>query len=358
MTSADDEIENYRYHLPENAIALTPPAVRGQAKLLVLDVESGALNDRQYADVADYLRPGDLVILNETAVEPARLHARKAGSDKAIELVVLEQHHLEAPRLQQTQALYRGKLRAGAELILERTGQPDVQVLVKATQQGIADLEIVNSALTFQDILAEQGSIPLPPYMQRAATAEDRQRYQTEFAKHAGSVAAPTASLNFTAGLIAQLQERGVEFAKLTLHVGLGTFLPVRVEKLSEHKMHSEFFYISAATVAQIQQARREGRRVVAVGTTVARTLEFVASRLDSAQGALSGEADIFIHPGYQFQAVDCLLTNFHAPDSTVLLLAAAFAGWPALKHAYEHALAHDYKFLSYGDSMFLLHNR
>jgi S-adenosylmethionine:tRNA ribosyltransferase-isomerase len=204
-------------------------------------------------------------------------------------------------------------------------------------------------------IASELGHVPLPPYMKRQDSAQDRERYQTEFAKHVGSVAAPTASLNMTKQVLKSLQTKGVKICYLTLHVGLGTFLPIRTEKVEKHAMHSEWFEIPASTLETIRLAKHEGRRVVAVGTTVARSLEFVADKIAKADSSIQGEADIFIYPGYEFKVVNVLVTNFHAPKSTVLMLTAAFAGWPLLKQAYNHALDNDYRFLSYGDSMLIV---
>jgi len=201
--------------------------------------------------------------------------------------------------------------------------------------------------------------VPLPPYMHREADANDRERYQTVFAEHNGSVAAPTASLNMTDELLAELKISGVVVAQLTLHVGLGTFMPIRVDDVTKHKMHQEYFEIPGSTIDAIRLAKKEGRRVMAVGTTVTRTLEYAKEQILGFQASsletISGEADIFIYPGYEFKIVDGLLTNYHAPQSTVLMMAAAFAGWDNLKNAYGHALKANYKFLSYGDSMLIL---
>jgi S-adenosylmethionine:tRNA ribosyltransferase-isomerase len=245
--------------------------------------------------------------------------------------------------------LYRGKLHEGETL---RVG--DVAVTVtQVLDGGIAVVESSHDLLT----LAEHaGSVPLPPYLHRDATANDTERYQTVFAKQPGSVAAPTASLNFTQELRDKLTTKGVKIVALTLHVGLGTFLPIRTDDIEQHTMHSEYFEIPAETMATIQQAKRDGRRICAVGTTVTRTLEFAAANiLDGQPRNLSGEADIFMYPGYEFRLVNMLLTNFHAPRTTVLMLAAAFATWPHLHHAYDTAVAEHYNFLSYDDSMLIV---
>ena len=205
------------------------------------------------------------------------------------------------------------------------------------------------------DIAEDEGSVPLPPYMHREEEPGDRERYQTVFAKEKGSVAAPTASLNMTPELLERLKDKGIEICELTLHVGLGTFMPIRVEDVTQHKMHQEYFEIPNETTEIIRKAKKEGRRVIAVGTTVTRTLEFAASHILGGGTNIAGEADIFIYPGYKFKIINGLLTNFHAPESTVLMMAAAFAGWNNLLAAYEHALQHSYRFLSYGDSMLIL---
>lgn len=397
-------VSDYDYELPEERIALFPPKTRGTSRLLVLNSKSGAIEHRTYGDVADYLNPGDVVVLNNTKVIKARLVATNAEG-KIRELLLLEDHH--NTDFSRRKVLYRGKIRVGDKLLVK-----DTPVMVEDIQgEGIAE---ISSSVSLLDLAEHEGSVPLPPYIHREATPEDTKRYQTVFARQPGSVAAPTASLNFTHQLEKKLKDKGVQIAYLTLHVGLGTFLPIRSDDIEDHVMHSEYFQIPAQTVEILQNARLNGGKIVAVGTTVTRTLEFAAetilanplqaflgetslssdldfsprngtSRAKStvkavsqekirslsqeaesgrgsapaltqlAGGSWAGEANIFIYPGYEFKLVDALLTNFHAPKSTVLMMAAARAGWPNLHNAYQEAIKEKYAFLSYGDSMLII---
>lgn len=336
------------YVLPSERIAAQPPKLRGTTKLLVVDRASQTLSDKRYADVAEYIRPNDLVIINDTKVIKARLQATTPTGGKR-ELLLTEKH--AGPALgNKARVIYRGSLKAGDTL---RVGDEAIEV-VEVYGGGQALIRATAPVL----ILAERyGSVPLPPYLHRDATPSDTERYQTVFARAQGSVAAPTASLNLTPSILATIEEAGATVAKLTLHVGRGTFLPIRTSKIEDHIMHQEYYSIPVPTVEKIRQAKAAGGRVIAIGTTVCRALEHAASDLLMANTPerIRSEADIFIHPGYDFQTVDVLLTNFHAPESTVLQLAAAFTGTELLKAAYDHALAHDYAFLSYGDSMLIL---
>lgn len=340
------QIQDFTYQLPKDRIASRPPAIRGDAKLLVLDRETGNIADKAYREVTDYLRKGDVVVLNNTKVIKARLYVQ-AASGELVELVLVEQHG-KRDDWHRHKVLYRGKLDSG-DMLTVGTHTISVSMVVG---DGLA---IVESKSDLMQLAEEYGNVPLPPYMKREATTEDVVRYQTEFAKTKGSVAAPTASLNMTKEIIQDMKAKGVIVVDLTLHVGLGTFLPIRVDDIQKHKMHSEWFHIPMGTVEAIQQAKNNGNKVLAVGTTVARTLEYSADQITKSASELSGEADIFIYPGYDFKIVDLLLTNFHAPKSTVLMLATAFAGWDNLKSAYDHALNNGYSFLSYGDSMLIL---
>lgn len=339
-------LSDYDYHLPEDVIALHPPKERGATRLLCLNRSTGALADKRYAELDSLVQSGDVLVINNTKVLPARLVA-KTDNGAERELLLLEQHGKSADH-HTSLAMYRRKIKAGQQLLVG-----DAVITVdEVYDNGTAK---ISSATDLWQLALQQGEVPLPPYMHRHEEAEDRERYQTEFAKAMGSVAAPTASLNMTTQLLDRLRAKGVEIIELTLHVGLGTFMPIREDDVTKHKMHQEYFEIPSDTAASIRRAKQEGRRVIAVGTTVTRTLEFAA--VDIMQGAkadITGEADIFIYPGYEFQIIDALLTNFHAPHSTVLMMAAAFAGWDNLKAAYEYALTHDYMFLSYGDSMLI----
>lgn len=335
------------YDLPPERIAQEPPAIRGDSRLLIVDRLTGALTDRRYGDLVEYLEPGDVLVVNDTKVMPARLVAQLPDG-RTRELMLTERHHQSLPP-NQALVVHRGKIRVGDEL---RVGDERVRVLeVRGGGQAI-----IESATPLEQLADRHGATPLPPYIRREATATDRERYQTIFAASVGSVAAPTASLNLTDDLLRKIADRGVEVVRLTLHVGRGTFLPVRTEQVEQHTMHEEYFQIPAATVKTIRAAKRGHRRVIAIGTTVTRALEYAADDiLRGDRQDIAGEADIFIYPGYRFEIVDSLLTNFHAPESTVIQLAAAFVGEGLLKRAYQHALAQDYKFLSYGDSMLIV---
>ncbi|MDO4526882.1 MAG: tRNA preQ1(34) S-adenosylmethionine ribosyltransferase-isomerase QueA [Candidatus Saccharibacteria bacterium] len=365
-------VSDYTYDLPEERIAKFPPKERGTTRLLVLDKKTGALLDSHYRDLADFLEPGDVLIMNDTRVMHSRLFCTLPDGRKR-ELVVLEKHGSEPQRV-----MYRGKLHEGDVLTVDdsrdvvRTGDrpgggpppspcevgeekvwqdpsssTHVITIKTILEGGIAEVE---SAVPLADLAEKYGSVPLPPYLHRDATAEDQERYQTVWAKNMGSAAAPTASLNMTDALLEKLRKKGVIIRYLTLHVGLGTFLPIRTDKIEEHKMHSEWYSIPEDTLSVIKQAKAGGSRVVSLGTTVARTLEYYART-----GQPEGEDDIFIYPGFEFKVVDALLTNFHAPKSTVLMLASAFAGWENLRRAYQHAIEAKYNFLSYGDSMLII---
>ena len=340
-------VSDYNYDLPEENIAIRPPKVRGTTRLLALNRQTGELTDSHYADLADFLNPGDLIILNDTRVMRSRVFT-ELPDGRPRELVVLEKHDGEIDHV-----MYRGKLHAGDQLTVKNVKDDsktaDIITIKEILGNGTAT---VAASRELTDIVADYGNVPLPPYLHRDADENDIKRYQTVWAKQLGSAAAPTASLNMTESLMQKLQEKGVQIKYLTLHVGLGTFLPIRSDNVEEHHMHSEWFNIPTETLKAIEETKKSGHRVIAVGTTVTRTLEYWAKT-----GKTSGEDDIFIYPGFKFQAIDALVTNFHAPKSTVLMLTAAFAGWDHLKPAYEHAVKNGYKLLSYGDSMFIYSN-
>lgn len=332
------KVSDFNYDLPEERIAKFPPEIRGTSRLVVLNRKTGEIKDSYYKNLADFLDPGDVLILNDTRVMQSRLFT-KLPDGRERELVVLERHDKDQKL---SRVMYRGKLHAGDLLSV---GDAKIKI-VEILDGGIATIE---SDTPLETLAEKFGTVPLPPYLHRDATENDKNRYQTVWAKNAGSAAAPTASLNMTDELLAKLREKGVEIKYLTLHVGLGTFLPIRTDEVEGHKMHSEWFNIPDETITAIETAKETGHRVVALGTTVARTLEFYAKT-----GQTSGEDDIFIYPGFEFKLIDALLTNFHAPKSTVLMLASAFAGWENLHRAYDHCVAEKYNFLSYGDSMLI----
>jgi S-adenosylmethionine:tRNA ribosyltransferase-isomerase len=341
------KISDYDYNLPEQLIADRPPEQRGGTRLLVLDKKSGTIAHEKYANLADYLEKGDVLVLNNTRVIKARLVAQnEAGKDR--ELLLIEKHGRDFG-VHRHKVLYRGKIRPNETLTVH--SHP---ITVNEVLNG--GLAIVETEENLLDLAERYGEVPLPPYMKRQADQTDTERYQTVFARDAGSVAAPTASLNFTEELESKLRDKGVTITYLTLHVGLGTFLPIRTDSVEEHQMHSEYFEIPETTVAAIQQAKLSGSKICAIGTTVTRTLEYCAEDIIKEKPHnLSGEADIFIYPGYEFKVVNQLLTNFHAPRSTVLMLTAAFAGWENLQTAYQTAVSEEYAFLSYGDSMLII---
>ncbi len=338
-------LSDYNYPLPKSSIAQHPPSVRGNAKLLVLNRYSGAIENKQYTNILEYLQPGDVIVLNDTKVIKARLFAQD-NAGRTHELILLEKHG-EQENKNIHNVLYRGKLEISQKLYIDN----ETMEIMTLHEGGIASIK---SSANIEKLAEKFGHIPLPPYMKRNADKNDTLRYQTEFAQSKGSVAAPTASLNMTKELIGMMKAKGIRVCYLTLHVGLGTFLPIRSDTIEEHTMHSEWYSIPLETCTAIRDAKQNGNKVIAIGTTVARTLEYCRNDIIDANNPLVGEADIFIYPGYSFKLVDQLLTNFHAPKSTVLMLVAAFSGWPNLEKAYTYALAHDYKFLSYGDSMFI----
>lgn len=338
---------NFHYTVPDDLIADTPPAIRGDARLLHLDRSTGHIADRQYADIADILRAGDVLVINDTKVIKARIIVTK-DNGATRELVLVEQHG-KTDDWHRHKVVYRGRLRAGDILRVDR-----YELLVESILgDGIAMIKSDTSLLAIADT---HGTVPLPPYMNRAANESDIERYQTVWAAREGSVAAPTASLNMTQETLERLIDRGIEVVYATLHVGLGTFLPIRVDDVTKHVMHKEYFEIPKDTAATIRAAKHEGRRIIALGTTITRTLEYAYDIIMSESGSdINGEADIFMYPGYTFKCIDGLITNFHASESTVLMLTAAFAGWDKLQPAYQHAVAEKYRFFSYGDSMVII---
>lgn len=339
---------DFDYELPDELIADTPPAERGTSRLLILDRKTGGIEDRHYYDLADYIEPGDVLVLNDTKVIPARLKVTKKSNGAERELIILEKHGPQDD-WNEHKVMYRRRLAVGDELI---ASEGSILTVHEILGDGIASIRSDKDLL---ELSAQVGSVPLPPYMHREATKADTERYQTVWAREAGSVAAPTASLNMTEETLDKIRAKGVTIAFATLHVGLGTFMPIRVDNVQEHTMHKEYFEVPKQTVEAIRAAKGSGHRVIALGTTITRTLEYAAQQIMEGEArSLSGEADIFMYPGYEFKMIDGLLTNYHAPHSTVLMLAAAFAGWDHLKNAYEHAKQEQYQFLSYGDSMFI----
>lgn len=341
------QLSDYTYDLPEELIASEPPKMRGEARLLYLNRKTGEIQDKNYGDIVDLLNSGDVLVLNDTKVIKARLKTRKANGVER-EIVILEKHGFDSD-WHSHRVMYRGKIRAGDELFVEG-------VLLKVVEVLGDGLAIVESKHDLLDLTEKYGTVPLPPYMQRDAKPLDIERYQTIWAEEKGSVAAPTASLNMTDKTLDRLRDKGVKVVYVTLHVGLGTFLPIRVDKLEDHHMHQEYFEISKETTEILKETKLSGGRIVALGTTVTRALEYAYDDIfNQPASSITGEADIFIYPGYEFKSINGLVTNYHAPKSTVLMLTAAFAGWDKLLGAYNHAVEEKYKFFSYGDSMVIL---
>ena len=336
------QLSDFDFDLPERLIAQTPLAERSASRLLVVDPIQQALSDREFVNLADFLRAGDLLVFNDTRVIPARLHGRKASGGKVEVMVerVLDDHQL----LAHVRASKAPK--PGGVLLLEDA----IECTMLERRQDLFLLQQQQGR--WLELLERYGHVPLPPYIQRADAAADRQRYQTVYARSPGAVAAPTAGLHFDAAMLDLLQRQGVETARLTLHVGAGTFQPVRGEDIDSHVMHSERVEVPGPTVDAIAAARRRGGRVVAVGTTVVRSLETAAATGQLVE--FEGESRLFIKPGYRFQVVDALLTNFHLPRSTLLMLVSAFAGSALMRQAYLHAVEQQYRFFSYGDAMFI----
>jgi S-adenosylmethionine:tRNA ribosyltransferase-isomerase len=356
-------VSEFNFHLPQELIAQYPLADRSAARMLHLDRQMGEYKDHRFIDFPDLLRPDDLLVLNNSRVFPARLFGRRTGlraqpvSPRNPAAQDFLQGQVEVLLTRQLgpwewQSLVRPgrKLGVGESIVFGSQSQLKAQI--------VARQEFGERTLRFDPVpdffaaVEALGHVPLPPYISRPDQLEDRERYQTIYARQPGSAAAPTAGLHFTPEVLARIGQRGIEIAELTLHVGLGTFQPVRTEVVEEHTIHRESFALSEQSARQIDQALQRKRRVVAVGTTTVRTLEYLAMRGDLTPQ--SGEADIFIYPGFQFRVVNALLTNFHLPQSTLLMLVSAFAGRENILRAYQHAVHERYRFFSYGDCMFI----
>ncbi len=335
---------DFHYHLPPERIAQMPLAARAASRLLCLNGASGSIEDRRFADLPALLRRGDLLVFNDTRVIPARLFGEK-DTGGHIELLI---ERILDDRRALVQCRASKPPKPGQWLRLD--GGVHARVEMRHGEFYKIAFDITEPLV---QVLERVGHIPLPPYINRSDVREDRERYQTVFAQTPGAVAAPTAGLHFDSALLAQLEQMGVERAFVTLHVGAGTFQPMRVDDIAQHRMHAEWLSVSADTAARIHNAKKQGRRVIAVGTTVVRALETAVRQ--GGIGPFAGETHIFIYPGYRFQIVDVLITNFHLPESTLLMLVCAFAGTEQVLHAYRHAVAEGYRFFSYGDAMFVL---
>lgn len=351
-TEDDLRLADFHFDLPTRAIAQAPAERREDARLLVLSRTTDARADRRVAALAELVRGDELFVFNDTRVVPARLQGQKPTGG-AVELLVLEGLAADAEGRAGVRAMGRASkaLREGTRVHVA----DHVLALTERLGAGVYELRLP-PGLSVEALLEAHGALPLPPYIERAGgpTEADARRYQTVYARHAGAVAAPTAGLHFTEPLLDALVARGAELAFVTLHVGPGTFLPVRTERVADHRMHSERYTIDAEVAGQIRAARAAGRPVVAVGTTVVRTLEGAAAAHGGQVAAGSGTTDIFIRPGFEFRVVDQLFTNFHLPGSTLLMLVSAFCGRERVLAAYRHALDSGYRFYSYGDAMLI----
>ncbi|MBT0654629.1 tRNA preQ1(34) S-adenosylmethionine ribosyltransferase-isomerase QueA [Geomobilimonas luticola] len=341
------ELEEFDYHLPPELIAQVPAARRDAARLMTLERSTGKIGETVFSEVARLFRPGDLLVVNDTRVIPARLLGRKESGGR-VEVFLVRRLPGDGERWH---CLIRASKSPGPGTVLLLADGMTARV---ESRTGDDCWQVAFSpGGDFATWLERHGSMPLPPYIRRVAEEHDRERYQTVFATTKGAVAAPTAGLHMTPELLAALVAGGVEVAPITLHVGLGTFMPVRVEKLDDHRMHREEYFIPAGTAEAVARRKRDGGRVVALGTTTTRALEQAAAD-DGTVIAGAGEADIFIRPGYTFKVVDALITNFHLPKSTLLMLVSAFAGRDLLLESYAEAVRRKFRFFSYGDAMMI----
>jgi S-adenosylmethionine:tRNA ribosyltransferase-isomerase len=339
-------VTDFDYNLPEELIAQTPLKKRDSSRLLVLDKNSGEIKHETFSNITDYLRKGDVLVLNDTKVIPARLIGVKEETGAVIELLLLKDlgedtwECLSKP----AKRLHVGTIVSFGE------GKLKAQVVEKK-DEGVTIVKLLYKGI-LMEILDSLGTMPLPPYIHEKL--EDQGRYQTVYAKYSGSAAAPTAGLHFTPELLKSIEDMGVIVTYVTLHVGLGTFRPVEVDNILEHKMHSEYYIMTDETAKILNDAKDEGRRIIAVGTTSTRTLETIASNNDGRFVSCSGDTSIFIYPGYEFKGIDCLITNFHLPKSTLVMLVSALSSKEIILNAYQEAIIEKYRFFSFGDSMFI----
>lgn len=341
------KLTDFDYHLPPDRIAQSPLQQRDASRLLVVDRDTHTFHHTRFSQIGEYLPDPVILVLNDTKVIPARLIGNKSGTGGKIELLLIREKETDT---WEALAKPRRNLRIGTQIVFGN-GNLIAEVLAKP-DDGHCIVRF-NYDGTFSAILADVGMMPLPPYIRRAPNAEDKVRYQSVYAATEGAIAAPTAGLHFTQELLAELKNSGIETATLTLHVGPGTFQPVKVENIQTHKMHAEYIHLTETEADHIRSAREAGVKIVAIGTTVVRSLE-TAGRT----GAIypySGYSELFIYPGHRFNAVDALVTNFHLPKSTLLMLVSAFAGKDLIQKAYQEALQHNYRFYSYGDAMLII---
>ena len=343
------KLTDFDYHLPSDRIAQSPLEQRDASRLLVVDRGTGAFYHTQFSHIGEYLPSNSVLVLNDTKVIPARLIGQKIGTGGKIELLLIRESETDT---WEVLAKPRRSLRIGTKVAFGN-GTLTAEVLAKPDDGHCIVRFDYDANDAFSTILADVGMMPLPPYIRRPPNAEDKVRYQSVYAATEGAIAAPTAGLHFTGKLLAKLKSNGIKIATLTLHVGPGTFQPVKVENIQTHKMHAEYIHLTETEANRIRAAREAGSKIVAIGTTVVRSLETA-----SASGTVRpyiGDSELFIYPGYQFNVVDALVTNFHLPKSTLLMLVSAFAGRDLIQKAYQEALQHNYRFYSYGDAMLIL---
>ena len=336
---------DYDYDLPKELIAQDPLDDRSSSRLMVLDRESGEIEHRVFRDIIDYLNPGDCLVINDTKVIPARLIGAREGSGGKVEIFLLKRKEKD---IWETLVRPGKKLREGAAVVF---GDGELRAVIKEVlPDGNRHVQFFYEGI-FEEVLDRLGQMPLPPYITHKL--EDKNRYQTVYATYEGSAAAPTAGLHFTRELLNRIEDKGIRIARVTLHVGLGTFRPVKVDNVKDHQMHSEYYHVSEDAARIINDSRKQGGRIISVGTTSTRTLESVADE-EGMIHAGSGDTDIFIYPGYRFKCIDALITNFHLPQSTLLMLVSALAGRDHILEAYKEAVKDRYRFFSFGDAMFI----
>lgn len=340
------KLSDFNYELPEELIAQDPLEKRDNSRLMVLHRTTGEIEHKHFYDIIDYLNPGDCLVVNNTKVIPARLMGVKEETGASIEVLLLKR---KEEKVWETLVKPGKKARVGARISFGDGLL--VGEVIDVVEEGNRLIRFEYDGI-FEEILDQLGQMPLPPYITHQL--QDKNRYQTVYAKHDGSAAAPTAGLHFTEELLQKIEEKGIRIAKVTLHVGLGTFRPVKEENVLDHHMHSEFYMVDEEAARIINETKAAGGRVISVGTTSTRTLESVAEP-DGHIPVKSGWTDIFIYPGYQFKAVDCLITNFHLPESTLIMLVSALADRETILHAYETAVQEKYRFFSFGDAMFII---
>ena len=349
-------LSEFDFLLPVSLVASIPVSPRDHSRLLVLDRKNGSARDMIFNQLTDLLIDGDVLVVNNTRVIPARLDGQKRETGAKIELLLLKPYHgnhLSSDGYSDTwEVLVRPykRVKEGTEIIFG-SGELTARICIKSNELVVADFEYKGN---FKELLNKLGRIPLPPYIKRPLKEEDREWYQTVYAEKEGAVAAPTAGFHFTEELIERIRKKGVRFVPVTLHVGWGTFRPVRENDIIKHRMESEFYELSCESAEEINKAKKEHRRVIAVGTTTTRVLETAGSAKGMVKNG-SGYTDIFIYPGYEFRVIDGLITNFHLPKSTLLMLVSAFAGRENIFRAYEYAVSNKYRFYSYGDAMFII---